>query len=159
MQPQRRVEAFGWTMLPGPAARAQLGRDRAVPRAARGKGRAAAPSHDPTASHGQLCLLNHLPPAGKAGAQGAPLPQPRHWGSLPWDKEGRGWLCPPPWGGPAPLSPGVHPGLFLKFSCWLRGVRGPAGSRQLLPSFPSWHIFFLCTSLNASGVNPASHLP
>lgn len=156
LQPRRRAGAFGWAMLPAPTAGAQLGSagflvQPLVPRAVWGEGRAAAPSHSPTGSRGQLCLLNHVPPAGKAGlsrtgragALGAPLPQPRHWGSLLWNKEGRGWLCPPPWGGPAPLSLQECIQGCSSGSAAGSGVSGPAGSKQPFPSFPSWVFFCL----------------
>lgn len=45
----------------------------------------------------------------------------------------------------SPVAPGVHPGLFLGFSCWLRGVSGPAGHKafsflSILTSFLSLHL-------------------
>lgn len=131
-----------------------------------GPSRAAAPSRNPTAGRGQLCLLNHVPPAGeagvsrtgRAGALGAPLPQPRHGGSLPWDKEGRSGCVP-------------HLGK-VQLPCPSRRASRAVPQVQLLAQrrqdsckiqtafsfFPSWHLFFLCTSLHTSGVNPASHL-
>lgn len=57
----------------------------------------------------------------------------------------------------SPVPPGVHPGLFLRFSCWLR-CQWTCRIQTAFSFLSILGLFLPCTSLNTSGLNPASHL-